>query len=692
MENAGQKLRKIQDNPSLSGMRWLLLVALLAACADAQQSSTRQLIPVPKEARFSDGRLPVEATFPAEICPTSGPRARHGFDRALRRLEGRTGFTFLRNANFSFVALLVCSQGPGQTVQGMDEDESYSLNIHNGMGELRAATDVGVLRGLETLLQLLEVDRNGFYFPEVSIQDKPRFPWRGLLIDVCRHWEPVEVIKRNLDGMAAVKLNVFHWHLSEDQGFRVESRVFPKLQELGSDGLYYTQEQIRDVVAYARDRGIRVVPEFDMPGHSTSWFVGYPQFSSGPGPYQLERNFGVAYPVFDPTREEVYEFIDSFIGEMAPLFPDAYWHVGGDEVENKQWDSNPAIQAFKQKHKLKDNAALQTYFNERLFHILQKHGKKMVGWDEILNPNLPKDIVVQSWRGAESLSAGARQGYNGILSAGYYLDHNKTAAEHYLVDPLPDSGLTASESSRILGGEACMWGESIDPEKIDSRIWPRAAAIAERLWSEREVKDIDDMYRRLAIVNPRLEELGLLHIAYPEILLRRYATPSAIVPLRSMLRLLEPANPFTRGQSQFTPLTSLTDVAIPDPPEGLEMEQLVEAVLKDPEDRRRREIEELAQHFRRWQRFPVDLSFSADSPRLKEAQDLADDVAKLGSLGSQALTYLAERKSSPSDWTQQSLEFLRRLEETKGIVRIAVTAPMRKLILAAASGRTAQKP
>jgi hexosaminidase len=182
-------------------------------------------------------------------------------------------------------------------------------------------------------LQLVTSDATTHFIPEVVIDDKPRFPWRGLLVDVGRHFMPVEQVKKTLDGMAMVKLNVLHWHLSEDQGFRVESKRFPKLHQLGSDGEYYTQEQLRDVVAYARDRGIRVVPEFDMPGHSTAWFVGYPQYTTRPGPIRIRREWGGADAIFDPTREEVYTFIDRFIGEMVRIFPDAYWHIGGDEVE-----------------------------------------------------------------------------------------------------------------------------------------------------------------------------------------------------------------------------------------------------------------------------------------------------------------------------------------------------------------------
>ena len=182
----------------------------------------------------------------------------------------------------------------------------------------------------------------------MHIEDRPRFPWRGLMLDVSRHWMPVEVVERNLDAMAAVKLNVFHWHLSDDQGFRVESRRYPRLQQLGSDGHYYTQDEIRRVVAYALDRGIRVVPEFDIPGHTTSWFPGYPELAGAPGPYAIGRHFGVFDPVMDPSREETYAFLDGFLGEMAALFPDPYFHIGGDEVNGKQWSQSPAHPGLRQ--------------------------------------------------------------------------------------------------------------------------------------------------------------------------------------------------------------------------------------------------------------------------------------------------------------------------------------------------------
>src|SRR5438477_12472306 len=450
------------------------------------QTTRHNLMPVPASVRFNEGRLAVNKSFTVAARVYVDERLRAGIERAMRRLEGRTVLEFARGlaSDANAATFVVECKGPGQVVPSVEEDESYSLEVTDKQAALRAATVVGALRGLETLLQLLEGDREGFYVPAVSIEDRPRFRWRGLLIDVGRHYEPVQGLKRNLDAMAAVKLNVLHWHLSEDQGFRIESKNFPRLTGLGSDGLFYTQTEAREIIAYARERGIRVVPEFDMPGHSTSWLVGYPELGSAPGPYTIERGAGIFEPALDPTREEVYKFLDAFLGEMAALFPDAYMHIGGDENERTQRDRNPRIQAFMKEKGIKDNHALQAYFNQRVLKILQKHGKKMIGWDEILQPDLPRDAVIQSWRGPASLAEAAKKGDDGILSAGYYIDLIFPSSQHYLADPIPENTtLTAEESKRIRGGDATMWGEWVTPETIDSRIWPRTAAIAERLWS-----------------------------------------------------------------------------------------------------------------------------------------------------------------------------------------------------------------
>src|SRR6266699_2779667 len=544
-------------------MRTMLVVLAmysLAMFAEAQNAPLI-LIPMPANIEMGAGQLVVDPSFSVAISGRKEPRLQRTVEIFLDHLRRQTGMLPLdmKVSDSSTGTLLIHADSRSKEVQELGEEESYRLEITSSGAKLNAPTTLGVMRGLQTFLQLVETVPAGFAAPAVNIDDKPRFPWRGLMIDAGRHFMPLDVIKRNLDGMAAVKLNVFHWHLSENQGFRVESKKFPKLHEMGSDGLYYTQGEVRDVIAYAGDRGIRVTPEFDMPGHSTAWFVGYPDLASAPGPYGVERKWGVFDPAMDPTKEHTYHFLDEFIGEMAKLFPDQFFHIGGDEVNGKQWDANPKIKDFMRAHGMKTDQDLQAYFNKRVQQIVSKHGKTMIGWDEILRPELPKSVVIQSWRGQESLAQAAKQGYRGLLSHGYYIDLMWPASQHYLVDPMSDAAanLSPEESKRILGGEATMWAEYVSPENIDSRIWPRTAAIAERLWSPQNVRDVDSMYARLAVESPRLEWLGPKHRSYYSMILERMAGEQSAHSLKALANLVEPVTEYTRGEARdYTSLTA----------------------------------------------------------------------------------------------------------------------------------------
>ena len=285
-------------------------------------AATRMLMPVPSQMADAPGRLAIDASFTIGIAGPGDERLLSGVRRTLERLSRRTGLE-LRAPATGGATLRVHAASPGAAIPVLGEDESYTLEVGSGGGDLRAPTVVGALRGLETFLQLVEGGASGYVVPGVSIRDRPRFPWRGLMIDSGRHFMPVHQLKRNLDAMAAVKLNVLHFHLTEDQGFRVESRRHPRLHQMGSDGQFYTQDQLRDVIGYAAALGIRVMPEFDMPGHVTSWLAGHPELGTLPGPYAIEDKWGIFDPALDPTRDEVYAFLDSFLGEMAAVFPDA---------------------------------------------------------------------------------------------------------------------------------------------------------------------------------------------------------------------------------------------------------------------------------------------------------------------------------------------------------------------------------
>ena len=670
----------------------LLVMTIGESIAVAQEPAPKlNLMPVPAAIKFHPERLVVDSSFTIATRGHSDARLEGAIARFRRRLEGRTVLSLSTTLapDDQTTTLVIQCEGPGRNIPAVNENESYRIDITSRHAVLNAPTVVGVIRGLETLLQLLDSDRDGYFLPGVQIQDQPRFPWRGLLIDVGRHFEPVEVLKRNLDAMAAVKLNVFHWHLTEDQGFRVESKKFPKLHQLGSDGNYYTQEQIREIIAYARDRGIRVVPEFDLPGHSTSWLVGHPELGSAPGPYSIERRPGIFEPALDPTREDVYKFLEVFLGEMAALFPDEYMHIGGDENEGKQWDRNTTIQSYMKEKGIKDNHGLQAYFNQRLLKILQKQGKKMIGWDEVLQPTLPKDVVIHSWRGTAALAEAARKGYDGILSNGYYIDLSFPASQHYIADPLPaDTTLTTEEAKHVLGGEATMWGEWVTPETIDSRIWPRTAAIAERLWSPRNVTNIDDMYRRLSLISLQLEELGLTHKKNQDVMLRRLVRDDEVGPLKTLVSILEPVKEYrryqTRPQTMLSPLTGVVDATTPDSEAARNFAGMVKEFLGDV-PRFQLYRAELSQTLSAWQTAGAALEPVSDrAPALKEIKPLSKNLSVLGGLGLESMSYLKLGMPPPKEWRDVSIAKLDEAAKPYGAVEFAVIQSVKQLIVATA--------
>lgn len=657
------------------------------------QAQSLNLMPLPAKVQMGSGQLVVDPNFSVSIAGHHEARLDRAVELFLVQLRRQTGMPPIdMKVTDSATATLVVQAAAGtKAVQELGEDESYRLEISSSGARLTAPTTLGVMRGLQTFLQLERTTSAGFAVPAVTIEDSPRFPWRGLMIDVGRHFIPLDVLKRNLDGMAAVKLNVLHWHLSENQGFRIESKKFPKLQEMGSDGLYYTQDQVRELIAYARERGIRVVPEFDMPGHATAWFVGYPELASGPGPYQIERQWGVFDPAMDPTREETYKFLDTFIGEMAGLFPDQFFHIGGDEVNGKEWDANPKIQAFMQAHGMKDNNDLQAYFNQRVEKIVAKHGKTMLGWDEILRPDLPKTIVIQSWRGPDSLAQAAKLGYRGLLSSGYYVDLMWPAERHYATEPLSGAAanLTPEEQKRILGGEACMWSEYVSPESIDSRIWPRTAAIAERLWSPQDVRDVNSMYQRLAVTSTWLDGLGLTHNSSYTPMLRRIAGTNDVAALKVLADVLEPVKDYTREETAPVPATSLlplnrvVDAVRPESATARQfaaaVDELVGGNAKPGSEPRVREL------LSRWRDNQVELQPQFEkSLLLQEVAPLSQNLSALGAAGLAALDYLDRGEPAPAAWVTAQLALVEQASKAQAQLLIMVAPAVGKLIRASA--------
>lgn len=668
------------------GLMYLLLLG------SSRLVAAHDLLPVPTEMHWGQGRLPLKTPLRRYFHPLSATDASvaNAVARTLTRLQGPTKAT-------KGLVLQIRYGRLGRPEQF--DEERYSLRVTPTGIAIDAPTSLGVLRALATLEQLPVTDQRQRYLPEVDIQDRPRFAWRGLSLDAARHFLPVPVIKRNLDGMAAVKLNVLHWHLTDDQGFRIESKVLPRLHQVGSGGAYYTQAQVREVLAYAAARGIRVVPEFDMPSHTTSWIVAYPRLASNDSayaPYTLWRTTNVA---LDPTRETTYTLLDSLLTEMTALFPDPYFHIGGDENDGRQWRRTPRIVAFMQAQgmvkadgKTPDKHQLQTYFNRRVLALLQQHGKTMVGWDEILGPDLPQETVIQSWRGKKGLTEAARLGHPVLLSHGYYLDLYYSAASHYATDPLPaDTPLTAAEQKRVLGGEMAMWTEFADSALVDSRIWPRAAAVAERLWSPQATQDVPDMYRRLAAISTHLETLGLRHRRVPERLLKQLAGNGSVVPLRTLADVLEPVKEYKRHFQGFpyttqTPLNRLVDAAPTESEVARLFGVLVDSVVATsmggpPRPAAAQHRAALQAQLLRWQANDALLQpLLLLSPSLREYSPLSSQLAAVATMLLERLAQLTTGQAAPPTWQAAARATLDAAQAPAGQAELAVVRAARRLV------------
>jgi hexosaminidase len=670
-------------------MRTLLLTGfllILSGLAVSQSQPLLNLMPMPASVQQGSGMLPVTPSFSVSVSGTHDPALEAGVQRFVAQLSRQTGIPFRPKATAT-ATLTVHADKALDAVLKLGDDESYQLTVTDSGAQITAPTALGALHGLQTFLQLVTITPSGFAAPAVTIKDQPRFQWRGMLIDVSRHFIPIDVLKRNLDGMAAVKMNVLHWHLSDDQGFRAESKVFPKLTGMGSEGMFYTQAEIRDLINYAHDRGIRVIPEFDTPGHSRSWFPGYPELASGEGPFTVETEAGPS-SVTDPTREETYKFMDKFVEEMGKLFPDAYFHIGGDEVDGKFWDGNPKIQAFKQAHGMKTNQDLQAYYNERLQKVLAKHHKIMIGWDEILHPDLPKTIVVQSWRGQESLATAAKQGYSGLLSYGYYLDLMWSGARHYAVDPMSGAAatLTPEQQKLILGGESCQWAEWVTPENIDSHIWPRNAAIAERLWSPQDVTDVNSMYSRMHAVRLELESLGLAHKSARDRMLQRMAGTGDITSLRVLADVVEPVKDYNRwddskGPIDFhAPLTRMIDAVYPESETAREFNSLVKQFAQSGFKDHAAEAQ-IRTWLTLWRENDAKLHpLLEQSALLQEDNPVSQNLAMLGAAGLQALDYLDKGLAEPDLWKTQQMAVIEQAKKPVAGLLLMVVAPVQQLV------------
>ncbi|KAM8827630.1 beta-hexosaminidase subunit beta isoform 2-T2 [Spinachia spinachia] len=401
---------------------------------------------------------------------------------------------------------------------GVTSDESYELTVDQPYAVLRAPKVWGALRGLETFSQLVYEDEFGAKRINcTTISDFPRFAHRGILLDTSRHFLPIKVLLANLETMAMNKFNVFHWHMVDDQSFPYVSRTFPRISQQGAYHPYthvYTPADVKMVIEFGRLRGIRVVPEFDTPGHTQSWGKGQKDLLtpcySGDKP---SGSFGPVNPILNAT----YDFMSKFFKEISAVFPDAYVHLGGDEVDFTCWRSNPDVQNFMEQQGFgQDFSKLESFYIQKLLDIVAATQKGYMIWQEVFDNGvkLKPDTVVHVWIGGganEEMGKVTAAGFTTILSAPWYLDYISYAQDwqkYYKVEPLDFKG-TAEQKKLVIGGEACLWGEYVDATNLTPRLWPRASAVAERLWSAEDVTDINDAFNRLSVHRCRMVERGI---------------------------------------------------------------------------------------------------------------------------------------------------------------------------------------
>ncbi|MCL2269905.1 MAG: beta-N-acetylhexosaminidase [Treponema sp.] len=424
-----------------------------------------------------------------------------------------------------------------------ENSESYRLEILPDGIRLSAAAGAGIFRGLQVLRQffLQEYSDGAVTLPCGVIEDKPRFPWRGFMLDCSRHFYSVEFIKHILDSLSLQHINIFHWHLTDDQGWRLPVRQYPLLTEIGSKrrehrlhnafyGGFYTEVEIREIVAYAAERHIEVVPEVDLPGHTSSVLASYPGLGCTGGPYQVEDRFSIFEDVLCAGNDDIFPLAEAVFDTLAELFPSKYVHIGGDEVRFNRWRECPKCQQRLAALGLSAPAQLQSWITSRFALMLQQRGRTAIGWDEVLENTdkfpLPKDVIVMSWRGQKGGIEASARGHRVIMapySEGCYLDYRpidrpeepgqlgvNTVAQGYNMEPVTPE-MDNAAASLILGGQGNLWSEIIYAGKIaEYMIFPRICAIAETLWSDRKHKNLDDFSKRLAIHQNRLDKLGVL--------------------------------------------------------------------------------------------------------------------------------------------------------------------------------------
>lgn len=653
----------------------MMVGAISAVSAPALAAPDLPLMPMPRSVERESGELRLEGMPAARVVGCKAPLAFDALARFERDLKAITGAS-LKGIPLP-VAVHCAATDP--KLLSIDAREAYRLSVDAGGVTIDADGETGVVHALATLRQLIGRDGSGPVVPFVRIDDAPRFAWRGLMIDTARHFMSVPTVKRQIDAMELAKLNVLHLHLSDNEGFRLESRRFPKLTA-AAHGEFYTQEDMRDLVRYAGEHGIRVVPEFDMPGHNLAAVEAYPSLAAAlidPAD-PLIKSKGV----LDPSSERTYQFLKSFFAEVTPIFPDRYFHIGGDEVSDVAWKDSVAVDALKMRESLATKTDVEAWFHARVRTMLATRGKITIGWDETAEHPLPKDAVVQVWRTSNPTYTATAAGNRVIVSAGYYLDQLRPADMLYAIDPFDTMAyqtmsqqelagvrrnpaaaaqvsdglagketppLTEAQERLVLGAEAPLWAELVSDEMLDGRLWPRALALGERFWSPRSLRDPNAMYARLLPAMDRLRSLGLQDEAHRARMVARIA-PDDPAPAAALIGLVAPVRMFAhmkpQGPGKQQELVDPADAASTDGSPARLFRVAVDRYLRGDSS----QVSLLRAQLAGWRdNAPAFEQIATGRPALSAAIPTARDIAALGILGLEALESIERHQSLTDD-------------------------------------------
>ncbi len=528
----------------------LALALSLGGCASAHTAADFSLLPEPRTLTPGKGDF--------QLGPRTRVEVADGSDAELARLADFWAAPVRASSGWALpVEAGPCAKGAVcLRVDGSGPAEGYTLVVTGDSVVVSGHDHAGLFYGLETLTQMLPATGvagpTPVKLPAAHVADDPRFPWRGMHLDVSRHFFGPEFVKRYIDELARYKINHFHWHLTDDQGWRIEIEAYPQLTEVGAwrketmveknfdpyvgDGQryggFYTQDEIRDIVRYAQERYVTIVPEIEMPGHSLAALAAYPELACTPGPFEVDTKWGVSEDIYCPT-EETFTFLENVLTEVMDLFPGEYIHIGGDEAPKARWEESDTAQAIIQREGLADENALQSWFTQRIERFLNEHGRRLIGWDEILEGGLAPNATVMSWRGTQGGIDAAEQGHDVVMTPGsdLYFDHYQGDPEQeplaiggyiplervYDFEPVPEE-LGADAARHVLGAQANVWTEYIaTPEHVEYMVFPRMFALSEVVWTDPTPRDFRDFARRLPWHLDRLDAQGI-HWRIPDVI------------------------------------------------------------------------------------------------------------------------------------------------------------------------------